>query len=41
MAMTEEEAQYIDTLLATQYQQMGKIQSHEFVSIYSAYLLKI
>ncbi|XP_075984143.1 protein I'm not dead yet-like [Anticarsia gemmatalis] len=28
--MTEEEAQYMDTLLATQYQQLGKIRFHEF-----------
>ncbi|XP_026740824.1 protein I'm not dead yet-like isoform X2 [Trichoplusia ni] len=31
VAMTEEETQYMNTLLATQYQQMGKVQFHEFV----------
>nr|XP_049699026.1 protein I'm not dead yet isoform X1 [Helicoverpa armigera] len=31
IGMTEEEAQYIDTLLATQYQQLGKIKFQEYV----------
>ncbi|KAJ8712891.1 hypothetical protein PYW08_008195 [Mythimna loreyi] len=30
IGMTEEEAQYIDALLATQYQQLGKMRFHEF-----------
>ncbi|CAB3246045.1 unnamed protein product [Arctia plantaginis] len=30
LQMTEEEAQYIDTLLATQYHQLGQIKFHEF-----------
>ncbi|CAH1641097.1 unnamed protein product [Spodoptera littoralis] len=29
VGLTEEEAQYIDTLLATQYQQLGKVKFHE------------
>uniref|UniRef100_A0A2A4JZ45 Citrate transporter-like domain-containing protein n=1 Tax=Heliothis virescens TaxID=7102 RepID=A0A2A4JZ45_HELVI len=31
IGMTEEEAQYIDTLLATQYHQLGKLKFQEFV----------
>ncbi|CAD0204343.1 unnamed protein product [Chrysodeixis includens] len=30
VAMTEEESQYMNTLLATQYHQMGKLKFHEF-----------
>ncbi|KAJ8711227.1 hypothetical protein PYW07_008469 [Mythimna separata] len=31
IGMTEEEAQYVDALLATQYQQLGKLRFHELV----------
>lgn len=32
VGLTEEEALYIDTLLATHYRQLGKLKFHEIVS---------